>query len=78
MDVGRAGSDLCDLRPQSCNFRFVREVKQQSTPLLIEAYIRMELRSERRHEYVNGQLMEMPGEKTINNNNNTAGFIYIF
>lgn len=54
----------------------MREVKQQSTPLTVEEYIQFELRSERRHEYINGQLIEMPGEKAINNK--IAGFIYIF
>jgi len=29
----------------------------------IEEYIKYELTSERRHEFINGQLFEMPGEK---------------
>lgn len=33
----------------------------------VEEYIQYELNSERRHEFVNGQLFEMPGEKDINN-----------
>ena len=33
----------------------------------VEEYIRLELQSERRHEFINGQLIEMPGEKSINN-----------
>lgn len=33
----------------------------------VEEYIQYELRSERRHEFINGQLFEMPGEKDINN-----------
>lgn len=37
------------------------------TPLSVEDYIRLELHSERRHEFINGQLVEMPGEKDINN-----------
>lgn len=44
--------------------------------LSVEEYIRLELQSERRHEYINGQLIEMPGEKDINNE--IAGLIYIF
>ena len=35
--------------------------------LSLEEYIRLELQSERRHEFINGQLIEMPGEKDINN-----------
>lgn len=38
-----------------------------STPLSVEEYIRLEQQSEVRHEFVNGQLIEMPGEKDINN-----------
>lgn len=52
---------------ENCNFKPMREVKQQSSLLTVEEYIQFELSSERRHEYVNGQLMEMPGEKDINN-----------
>jgi Uma2 family endonuclease len=33
----------------------------------VEAYIQHELKAERRSEYINGQLFEMPGEKDINN-----------
>ncbi len=33
----------------------------------VEEYIQYELKSERRHEFINGQLFEMPGEKDINN-----------
>ncbi len=47
-----------------------------SIPLSVEEYIQFELKSERRHEFINGQLIEMPGEKAINNK--IAGFIYIF
>ena len=46
------------------------------TPLSVEEYILKELQSEVRHEYINGQLIEMPGEKDINNQ--IAGLIYIF
>lgn len=42
-------------------------VKQAAQPLTVEEYIQLELQSERRHEYINGQLIEMPGEKAINN-----------
>lgn len=45
-------------------------------PLSVEEYIRQELHSELRHEYINGQLIEMPGEKDINNQ--IAGLIYVF
>ena len=38
-----------------------------SAPLTVEEYIQLELQSERRHEFINGQLIEMPGEKDINN-----------
>ncbi len=33
----------------------------------VEEYIQYEFRSERRHEFINGQLFEMAGEKDINN-----------
>ena len=46
------------------------------TPLSVEEYILKELQSEVRHEYINGQLIEMPGEKDINNQ--IAGLIYVF
>lgn len=42
----------------------------------VEEYIQYELKSERRHEFINGQLFEMPGEKDINNE--IAGFFYTF
>ncbi len=35
--------------------------------LTVEEYIQHELKAERRSEYINGQLFEMPGEKDINN-----------
>ena len=57
----------------------MRDANQQSTstaPLTVEEYIRLELQSEKRHEFINGQLIEMPGEKIINNK--IAGRIYIF
>lgn len=47
-----------------------------SAPMTVEAYIQYELGAERRHEYINGQLFEMPGEKDINNE--VAGLIYAF
>jgi len=52
-------------------------VKQDvnSAILSVEEYIHLELQSERRHEFINGQLIEMPGEKDINNE--IAGLIYI-
>jgi Uma2 family endonuclease len=54
----------------------MREVKQETTSLTVEEYIQLELKSERRHEYVNGQLFEIPREKAINNR--IAGRIYVF
>ena len=41
----------------------------------VEEYIQYELKSERRHEFINGQLFEIPGEKDINNL--IAGIIYV-
>ncbi len=41
----------------------------------VEEYIAHELSAERRNEYINGQLFEMPGEKDINNE--VAGLLYI-
>ena len=38
-----------------------------SSPLSVEEYIRLEHQSSHRHEFINGQLIEMPGEKDINN-----------
>ncbi|HZH96700.1 MAG TPA: Uma2 family endonuclease [Flavisolibacter sp.] len=38
-----------------------------STPLTVAEYIQMELQSEKRHEFISGELIEMPGEKDINN-----------
>lgn len=35
--------------------------------MTVEDYVRYELTAERRHEFINGQLFEMPGEKDINN-----------
>lgn len=43
--------------------------------LTVDEYITHELASERRSEYINGQLFEMPGEKDVNNE--IAGFLYI-
>ena len=41
----------------------------------VDEYIAHELASQRRSEYINGQLFEMPGEKDINNE--IAGLLYI-
>jgi len=41
----------------------------------VEEYIQYELTSEKRREFINGQLFEMAGEKDINNK--MAGLIYI-
>lgn len=54
----------------------MREVKQGIAQITVEEYIQLELQSERRHEFINGQLIEMPGEKDINNE--IAGFIYAY
>ena len=42
----------------------------------VEDYIQHELQSDCRHEFIDGQLIEMPGEKIINNK--IAGFIFLF
>lgn len=39
----------------------------QQRLMTVDEYIQFELKSEVRHEYINGQLIEMPGEKAINN-----------
>jgi Uma2 family endonuclease len=46
-----------------------------SVPMTVEEYIQFELTAECRHEYNNGQLFEMPGEKRTNNR--VAGNIYM-
>ncbi|HYO22050.1 MAG TPA: Uma2 family endonuclease [Flavisolibacter sp.] len=56
--------------------RNVNQKGTSSSPLSVEEYIQLELQSEKRHEFVNGQLLEMPGEKDINNE--IAGSIYAF
>jgi Uma2 family endonuclease len=48
----------------------MREANQQaavSIPMTVEEYIQYELKAACRHEYINGQLFEMPGEKRTNN-----------
>lgn len=45
----------------------VQEQDSVAKPLSVEDYVRLELQSERRHEFINGQLIEMSGEKDINN-----------
>ncbi len=47
----------------------------KNVKLTVEEYIQHELKAERRSEYINGQLVEMPGEKDINNE--LAGLIYM-
>ncbi len=42
-------------------------VQTAAQPMSVEEYIQYELRSERRHECIDGKLFEMPGEKDINN-----------
>ena len=44
--------------------------------MTVEEYVQYELKAECRHEYINGQLFEMQGEKDINNE--VAGLIYAF
>lgn len=47
--------------------RNIQEQANLTKPLSVEEYIQLELQSEKRHEFINGQLIEMPGEKAINN-----------
>ncbi len=55
----------------------MREAKQPVVqPMSVAEYIQYELTAERRHEYIDGQLFEMPGEKRTNNQ--IAGNIYVF
>jgi Uma2 family endonuclease len=54
----------------------VNQRGSSSSQLTVEEYIQLELQSERRHEFINGQLIEMPGEKDINNQ--IVGSIYVF
>ncbi len=56
--------------------RNVNQKNISSAPLTVEEYIQLELQSEIRHEFINGQLIDRPGEKDINNQ--IAGFIYTF
>lgn len=44
--------------------------------MTVEEYIKFELNSERRHEFINGHLIEMPEEKDVNNE--IAGNIAFF
>lgn len=41
--------------------------KAVAAPMTVEEYIQFELTAGCRHEYINGQLFEMPGEKRTNN-----------
>ena len=50
-------------------------MRTEAETMTAEAYIQYELKSERRHEYINGTLFEMPGEKRTNNK--IAGALYI-
>ena len=48
----------------------MREANQKAVgvaPMTVEEYIRFEWTAECRHEYINGQLFKMPGEKRTNN-----------
>jgi Uma2 family endonuclease len=55
----------------------MRETNQKSatTPMAVDEYIQYELTADCRHEFINGQLFEMPGEKRTNNR--VAGNIYM-
>lgn len=44
--------------------------------MTVEEYIQYEWTADGRHEYINGQLFEIPGEKDINNE--VAGLIHAF
>jgi Uma2 family endonuclease len=50
----------------------------QEKRMTVEEYIQYELQSEVRHEYIDGQLIEMPGEKKINNKVATFLTAYFF
>lgn len=50
----------------------------QQRLMTVEEYIQFELQSEVRHEYINGQLIEMAGEKKINNRVATFLTVYFF
>ena len=54
----------------------MKQVADTYSPLSVEEYIQSELKADCRHEYINGQLIETPGDKDINNE--IAGFIYVF
>ncbi len=54
----------------------MKNVDQENTSsasLIVEEYIQLELQSERRHEFINGKLIGIAGEKDINNQ--IGGFI---
>ena len=50
----------------------------QQRLMTVEEYIQYELKSEVRHEYINGQLIEMTGEKKVNNRVATFLTVYFF
>lgn len=57
----------------------MRETNQKAidlAPMTVDEYIRYEWTADCRHEFINGQLFEMPGERDINNER--AGAAYIF
>jgi len=47
--------------------RNVNQKDTSSASLTVEEYIQLELQSDIRHEFINGQLIDMPGETDINN-----------
>ncbi len=47
--------------------RHANQKDNSSAQLTVEEYIQLEFESDVRHEFINGQLIEIPGEKDINN-----------
>ena len=45
----------------------VNQKGTSSAPLTVEEYIQLELQSERRHEFINGQLYDMSGNSDVHN-----------
>ncbi|MGZ8559626.1 MAG: hypothetical protein ACXWWC_14890 [Chitinophagaceae bacterium] len=41
----------------------VNQKENSSSPLTVDEYIQLEQQPERCHEFINGQLIEIPGEK---------------
>lgn len=47
------------------NLKLMNNMNQQTIPLTIEEYVRLQLRSKRRHSFVEGMLYEAPEEAMI-------------